>query len=73
MRRYTVVLIPDLNDGGYTVQVPALPGCITEGDTVDEAIENAREAIQLYLDDMIANGERLPEDTGAPILKTVEV
>ena len=40
-----VVLTPDLEDGGYAVTVPALPGCITEGKTIDEALTNAREAI----------------------------
>jgi predicted RNase H-like HicB family nuclease len=44
-----VVLTPDLNVGGYTVRVPALPGCITEGDTLAEAKRMAREAIQGWL------------------------
>ncbi|NCD42623.1 MAG: type II toxin-antitoxin system HicB family antitoxin [Bacteroidia bacterium] len=44
-----IVLEPS-NDGGFTVFVPALPGCISEGDTREEAIENIREAIDLYLD-----------------------
>lgn len=39
-------------DGGYTVYVPALPGCVSEGDTLDEARENIREAIALYLEDV---------------------
>ncbi len=47
MRRYTVLLIPDLADGGYTATVPALPGCIMEGDTLDQALEHARDAIRL--------------------------
>ena len=46
---YVVNLTPDLAEGGYTVTVPALPGCITEGDTLDEAIANAREAIALHV------------------------
>lgn len=62
----TVVLIPDDHDGGYTVTVPALPGCITEGDTLDEALANAREAIALYLDDVHASGEAVPEDVIPP-------
>jgi predicted RNase H-like HicB family nuclease len=41
-----VVLEPS-EDGGYTAAVPALPGCISEGDTVDEAMDNIREAIEL--------------------------
>jgi predicted RNase H-like HicB family nuclease len=46
---FKVVLEPS-EEGGYTALVPALPGCITEGDTVDEALQNAREAIELYLE-----------------------
>ena len=37
-------------DGGYTVTVPSLPGCISEGETIEEAIENIKEAIALYLE-----------------------
>jgi len=44
-----VVLEPS-DDGGYTVLVPALPGCISEGQTKDEALRNIREAIDLYLE-----------------------
>ena len=51
-----VVLEPS-EDGGYTVIVPSLPGCISEGDTKEEAIKNVKEAIELYLepvdDDMV--------------------
>ena len=44
-----VVLEPS-DEGGYTVYVPSLPGCISEGDTRDEALTNIREAISLYLE-----------------------
>lgn len=44
-----VVLEPS-GDGGYTVTVPSLPGCISEGETRDEALRNIREAIELYLE-----------------------
>jgi len=44
-----IVLEPS-EDGGYTVYVPSLPGCISEGDTVEEAIQNIKEAIELYLE-----------------------
>lgn len=47
--RLTVVLEPS-DDGGYTVYVPSLPGCISEGDTKEEALANIGEAIQLYLE-----------------------
>ena len=47
--KFKVVLEPS-EEGGYTVFVPSLPGCISEGETVDEAMENIREAIELYLE-----------------------
>ncbi|HEV2107707.1 MAG TPA: type II toxin-antitoxin system HicB family antitoxin [Thermomicrobiales bacterium] len=51
MSRFTVLLTPDLESGGYTVTVPALPGCVTDGATVEEALQRAEEAISLYLED----------------------
>ncbi|MGH9787236.1 MAG: type II toxin-antitoxin system HicB family antitoxin [Candidatus Acidiferrales bacterium] len=54
-----VVLEPS-EEGGYTVYAPSLPGCISEGETVDEAMANIREAIELYLepvDDDLAGKE----------------
>jgi predicted RNase H-like HicB family nuclease len=47
--RFKVVLEPD-EEGGYTVYVPSLPGCISEGDTIEEALVNIKEAIELYLE-----------------------
>jgi predicted RNase H-like HicB family nuclease len=47
--RLTVVLEPS-EEGGYTVYVPSLPGCISEGDSKEEALSNIREAIELYLE-----------------------
>ncbi len=47
--KFKIILEPS-EDGGYTVSVPALPGCISEGDTLDEAIANIKEAIELYLE-----------------------
>jgi len=44
-----IVLEPS-DEGGYTAYVPALPGCISEGDSVEEAMANVREAIELYLE-----------------------
>lgn len=49
MKSFTVILVSDEESGGYTVNVPALPGCITDGETIDEALERAHEAISLYL------------------------
>lgn len=49
-------------EGNYTVTVPALPGCITYGETIDEAIVMAREAITLYISDLKEYGEPIPDD-----------
>ena len=47
--RFKVVLEPS-DEGGYTAYVPSLPGCISEGETVQESLKNIREAIKLYLE-----------------------
>ncbi len=44
------VILEPSEEGGYTVYVPSLPGCISEGDTRDEALANIREAVELYLE-----------------------
>ncbi len=60
--RFKVVLEPS-DEGGYVVYVPSLPGCLSEGETVEEALDNIREAIELYLepveDDWIAQENAL--------------
>jgi antitoxin HicB len=62
-----VILIPD-PDGGYTVEVPSLPGCISQGDTVDEGLANIREAIDLHVESMVEHGEVVPDDLAEPVL-----
>jgi len=44
------VALEPQEEGGYTVYVPALPGCISQGETYEEALENIKEAIELYLE-----------------------
>ncbi|MBS3092170.1 type II toxin-antitoxin system HicB family antitoxin [Candidatus Pacearchaeota archaeon] len=44
------VVLEEQEEGGYTVYVPSLPGCISQGETVEEAIKNIKEAINLYLE-----------------------
>ncbi len=46
------VVLEASEDGGFTVYVPSLPGCISEGETEEEALINIREAIELYLEDI---------------------
>ncbi|MBM3157206.1 MAG: type II toxin-antitoxin system HicB family antitoxin [Chloroflexi bacterium] len=71
MLRYMVVLKQE-PEGGYSVEVPALPGCYTQGDTRKEAIAMAKEAIALYLESCKAHGEPIPEESGIESL-VVEV
>ncbi len=73
VKTYTIVLEPDPDAGGFTVVVPALPGCITEGATIEEALANAREAIGLTLEDLAARGEPLPDDSPGVRVERVSV
>jgi antitoxin HicB len=57
---FKVLLEPD-ETGGYVATCPSLPGCDSQGDTVDGALDNIREAIELCLEDMQAHGEVIPD------------
>jgi antitoxin HicB len=59
MLTYTVELEPQ-KEGGYTVTVPALPGCISEGDTLEEALKNIKDAIEGYLKVLAKHGRPIP-------------
>ena len=50
-------------DGGFTATVPVLPGCITYGEGVDDAIKMAKEAIELYIEELQQRGEVIPDDS----------
>ena len=50
-------------EGGYTVILPALPGCITYGENVDEAIIMAKDAIDIYVEELLSRGENIPDDS----------
>jgi predicted RNase H-like HicB family nuclease len=58
--RFTVELYPDKQYGGFTAIVPSLPGCVTQGNTVDETIERAREAIEGYIECLKEDGKKIP-------------
>jgi len=57
--RYTAIFQADPG-GGYHASCPSLPGCHSEGDTLDQAIANLREAIAVYLESLQAHGESFP-------------
>lgn len=69
----TVILIPDQEVGGYTVEVPSLPGCVTEGDTVEEALANARDAISVYIEALHDLGREVPPEDAEPIAEGAAV
>lgn len=50
-------------EGGYTVTVPSLPGCISEGDTFEEALANIKEAMALYVESLAADGRPVPPES----------
>jgi predicted RNase H-like HicB family nuclease len=57
---FKVLLEPD-QDGGYVVVCPSLPGCYSQGETIQEALANIREAIELCLEDLKKLGEPIPD------------
>jgi predicted RNase H-like HicB family nuclease len=61
-KKYYKVIFEPQEEGGYTATVPSLPGCISEGDTYDEALANIKEAIALYLESLQADGLPIPEE-----------
>ena len=70
--RYTVVFEP-AEEGGYVVTVPALPGLVTEGDTLEEARAMAKDAIRGYLESLQKHGENIPLEQGEPVTERILV
>ena len=66
-------VVIERDGAGYSAYCPSLKGCQTQGKTDEEALANIRDAVQLYLEDMKANGEALPPVASAPSLTTVTV
>jgi len=56
------VFYEQATEGGYVASVPALPGCHTQGETLEEAERNVKEAISLYLESLAEHGEAIPEE-----------
>ncbi len=56
------ILLRKEPEGGYTVLVPSLPGCITYGENIEEALKMAKEAIELYIESLKAHGEEIPNE-----------
>ncbi|MBW4550662.1 MAG: type II toxin-antitoxin system HicB family antitoxin [Aphanocapsa sp. GSE-SYN-MK-11-07L] len=72
MVKYRVIIEPD-EDGIYVVEVPALPGCISQGQTRTEAIENIKEAIAAYLESLEAHGEPAPPSISEEVVEVARL
>ena len=75
---YTILIVPgEADEGGYWVKVPALPGCVSQGETVEEALTNAKEAVEAYVLSLKARDIPIPEEganvTGLISTVSVEV
>jgi predicted RNase H-like HicB family nuclease len=71
MRKYTVV-VHAAEEGGYWVEVPALPGCYSQGESVEEAVSKVREAIETHLEALRQEGQGIPDDRDL-VIRQVEV
>lgn len=67
------VILETEEEGGYSVYCPALPGCYSQGDTVEEALANIQEAIQLYIETLKDLGKPIPASDPEILVETVEV
>jgi predicted RNase H-like HicB family nuclease len=72
---FTVVYEPQ-PEGGFTVLVPALPGCISQGETLEEARRMIKEAIELYIEVLLEDGKPIPDEfecAGEPVAETIKI
>lgn len=70
MMKYRVTIEPD-EDGIYVVEVPSLPGCISQGRTRAEAVDNIKDAIAAYLESLDAHGDPVPPPISEEIVEVV--
>lgn len=71
--QYTAVFEPDEKSGGFTVTIPSLPGCISEGDSFEEALKNIQEAASLYIEVMKKRREVIREEKRGVVIAPVEI
>ena len=67
------VIVHEAEEGGYWVEAPALPGCYSQGETLDDALDNVKEAIALYLEVLMDDDMRIPMDSDVVFHVTVPV
>ena len=71
--QYTAVFEPDEKLGGFTVTIPSLPGCISEGETFEESLANIQEAAGLYIEVMQKKKYEIPREGRGVVIAPVEV
>lgn len=70
--KYTAIFEP-AEEGGFVVYVPTLPGCVTEGDTLEEAVEMVKDAISGYISSLKKHHEPIPEEKGPSFVTTIDI
>lgn len=73
LKRFKVIIEQELEETGFSVHVPALPGCVSQGETVEEALANIKEAIELFVWSLKDDKLPIPESDVDVELKEVEV
>ena len=71
--QYTAVFEPDEKLGGFTVTIPSLPGCVSEGGTFEESLKNIKEAAALYIEVMRNKNFDVPREEKGVVIAPVEV
>ncbi len=68
MRKYEIIICWSDDDQAFIAEVPELPGCMAHGDTQEDALMNAKQAIQLWIDTALEFGDHVPEPKGHRLL-----
>lgn len=71
--QYTAIFEPDEKAGGFTVTIPSLPGCISEGDSFEEALQNIQEAAGLYIEVMKDRKMEIPKEEKGIVIAPIEI
>ncbi|MDQ3694053.1 MAG: type II toxin-antitoxin system HicB family antitoxin [Chloroflexota bacterium] len=71
--RFTVVLVPDEDSSQFVAYVPVIPGCVTHGDSIEDALAMALDAATLMLEDLVERDEYVPTEPAGAIVANIEV
>lgn len=66
--QYTVLIHP-AEEGGYWAEIPALPGCFTQGETIEDTLKNIEEAMELHVEGLKEEGQEVPREDGLVIAR----